>query len=159
MKTTICLFAWFFTLTSFAQVLHPEALTTGSASQQLQNGYLSWNVGDWMIETYEGATTLEQGFLHAFEFQTEITTNVRYEVLPRASVWPNPAKSHFEVNMEDQLPEEVLLVDNYGQVITNWEVKAQHQSFDISRFPSGQYYVLLRSQGMTTSYATISIIH
>ncbi len=159
MKTLICLFAWLLTLNCFAQVLQPEVLTSGSATQELHAGYLSWNIGDWITETYVGSTTLEQGFLHAFDLRQEITTNVQYEVLPRVSVWPNPTKSHFQIQVEGPLPEEVLLVDNYGKAVGIWKVTNQHQRFDISEFPSGQYYVLMRNQDAIHSSEIISITH
>lgn len=157
MKTLICLSALFFTMNSFAQVLQPEVLTSGSMSMPLQSGYLTWNVGDWMTETYVGEITIEQGFLHAFDIRPEVTTNIKYESRPSVSVWPNPTKSYFQIQMDDDLADEVLLVDNHGQVISIWKVTEQLQRFDISRFPSGQYYVLLRSQNSIHSSAIITI--
>lgn len=159
MKTLITLFAWLWTLNCVAQVLQPEVLTSGSATQELHTGYLSWNIGDWITETYVGTTTLEQGFLHAFDISKEITTNVQYEVLPEVSVWPNPTKSYFQVHVEGLLTEEVHLVDNYGRVIGIWKVTDQHQRFDISQFPSGQYYVLVRGRDAIHSSEIISITH
>lgn len=71
-------------------------------------------------------------------------------VLP-ISIFPNPAADHIYIQIPDDHPMKLLLVDATGRELKSWENNVSH-SLDLTAFQSGSYFIHVVSNGKVSVF-------
>ncbi len=143
MKRILLFFLMLFVYVATAQVsLKKSSISTSGGTMTSGNQEVIFTVGETNIQEVDtGNMHLSEGFIGPDVVEALGITD--YGTLSGISVYPNPVKDDFTINLPQNGTYEVYLYNLQGKQIFNRKVNGTRQNFDISRLTATGYMLIV----------------
>ena len=146
-KILYALLTFLFTANVYGQMAHPNAWSSSGGHYDLTGCSIDWTLGEWMVETHSSHPILEQGFLHAYDFNL-MTTHLA-----------NPNSNTFKINLGEMRKGSLYLINHQGHVIKRWDLEKDDQVYSVQNLPSGSYRLWIELDKKAYYSGSITIVH
>ena len=159
-KILYALLTFLFTANVYGQMAHPNAWSSSGGHYDLTGCSIDWTLGEWMVETHSSHPILEQGFLHAYDFNLMTThlANPKIQV-SEMHAWPNPTSNTFKINLGEMRKGHLYLINQQGHVIKRWDLEKDDQVYSVEHLPSGSYRLWIELDKKAYYSGSITIVH
>ncbi|PLX03319.1 MAG: hypothetical protein C0594_10635 [Marinilabiliales bacterium] len=128
MKLLYIIIFFVFSITSFAQSVSPEVVSTAGDFYSNSELSLSWTLGEIATETYENGVVVTQGFQQpSYSIVTDIE---QVSSIFNVKVFPNPATEYAYIEIQHQGELNSFTVRIYDILGKEVDAKTEWQSFD-----------------------------
>ncbi len=155
MKKLLVLLCLLISLKGFSQSLSQEVIGSAGDYNTSAGSSLSWTLGEVMSETYSaGSNQLTQGFHQPTSKGVGLTEYSN----ARISVYPNPSKAVFHLNLKDAPSGLILYIyDARGRIVhTQLLSNSTNEIVDLTLVESGMYIIKFIHQSVEV-FAPIKI--
>ena len=122
--------------------LRKSSISTGGGSTSVGTTQVIYSIGEVAVQEHtQGTTHLSEGFIGPDMAQALGITD--YGTLSGISVYPNPVKDNFNLNLPQSSTYEVYLYNLQGKQIFFRQVNDTQQNFDSSRLTSAGYLLIV----------------
>lgn len=140
MRAILLLLSVFILHTSFGQTISQDVITTTGESVTNSAGYLSWSIGEPVIETDSSSDSyLTQGFQQPGLVIVSSIDN--FNNSDGITVYPNPVTTSLYIKHDQEQAIQIDLVDALGRLVLKSTLSGQQNSIDLNSFAAGMYFL------------------
>ena len=148
MKYTFIILLFLIKNTSIAQKITSQVIDVSGGTHRA-NGYsMTYSLGQTAVTMLKSSNyIITQGFqqpLNNISTQSEETQSIDFQ----ATVFPNPTSALLNLNLQGNLEQtwQMQIVNIKGQIVRNETLQQAENQFDVSNFPNGEYFILLKGK-------------
>lgn len=128
-----------------------QSQVIGSAGMN-NHTMLDWTVGELAVYSHQNLT---EGF---HQGNLEVISSITYLPDIDVTIFPNPTAHHIQIEHDYNKELNAVILDALGNKIISTIVKGRQESIDMSRFISGQYYLVLYDQNTRVHLSKVTKI-
>ena len=148
MKYTFIILLFLIKNTSIAQKITSQVIDASGGTHRA-NGYsMTYSLGQTAVTMLKSSNyIITQGFqqpLNNGTTESEETQSIDFQ----ATVFPNPTSALLNLNLQGNLEQtwQMQIVNIKGQIVRNETLQQAENQFDVSNFPNGEYFILLKGK-------------
>ncbi len=159
-RTYLYLTIFLLPVSLMAQNDHPQVLSTAAGYYVLATGSVDFTLGEILTHSYQFGGTIEHGFLHFFDIKKLSTSNYQAAIInSEVNVWPNPASSLVQVQVDFSARYVLSLWDTQGRLVMQHDVFQPQAEINVHHLPSQEYLLTVSTEGTIRTQTKLFIIH
>lgn len=162
-KTLLLLAGLIMSLTSYAQEINPETISSAGAKMEQANGSITFTVGELIVQSFVdvNGNVLGNGYTSGAASSTQVLTVTEVpDDYMHVSIFPNPTTDLVQIKIENSKIDvfSIRICDAQGKIIQDEKYQSVNATIGIntSTWQNGNYQVSLISENKTIG--TYSII-